>query len=66
MRSSLVLLAIAISSCATSGDPSEGGLFCHSGAKFEKRAQDKHAEIARLRAENDRLSQKIITLQNQL
>jgi hypothetical protein len=73
MRFSFIILAIPLSSCATSGDPSEGSLIHHGGAKFEMRAKDKQAEIvrlegdtARLRAENDQLRQKIVALQNPL
>jgi hypothetical protein len=67
MRSYLLILSLsALSSCAYTGDPSEGGLFGYSGRMFEQRVAEKHAVIgniegdtARQRAEAERLQRQI-------
>ena len=44
-------MAAALPSCATTGDPSEGGLFNFSSARYEERRDEKLAVLDEINAD---------------
>jgi hypothetical protein len=63
---SLCLIAVVLSSCATTGDPSAGGLFGWSQQQYQQdmsRKQQYHSDI---RADTDRINRQAASVRGQM
>lgn len=66
----LLLLAAALplvlTSCETTGDPNQGGLFGWSQSKADQRLDDRRAELSSLRSDTSRQRSRSSSMESQL
>lgn len=65
MLCSAAFIAVTLVSCETTGDPTQGGLFCWSQAKAEARQSALESELNTLNRKNQQLQRDRSALQSQ-
>ncbi len=61
-----IVIASSLCSCATNGDPSEGGLINFSSRKSRERIEKKQTDLEKSRGQLEANQQEIATLKKQL